>query len=96
MSKQPLPETIDWPRNAIFTVGHSTLLLEDFVALLQAYRIECLADIRTVPHSRHNPQFNADTLAGRIAPLQDRLCAVASTGRPARSTQRFSQHRMAQ
>ena len=62
MSKQPLPETVDWPRDAIFTVGHSTLPLEEFIALLEAYGIECLADIRTVPRSRHNPQFNGDTL----------------------------------
>ena len=70
MTKQPLPETIDWPRNAIFTVGHSTLPLGDFVALLEAYRIECLADIRTVPRSRHNPQFNANTLAAALHPYK--------------------------
>lgn len=51
-----------WPENAIFTVGHSTLPIADFVALLQAYGIACLADIRTVPRSRHNPQFNGDAL----------------------------------
>ena len=62
MTKHPLPETVDWPKHAIFTVGHSTLRLEAFIALLEAYGIECLADIRTVPRSRHNPQFNSDTL----------------------------------
>ena len=50
-------------KGTIFTVGHSTLPLDDFIALLKAYGIECLADIRTVPRSRHNPQFNADALA---------------------------------
>lgn len=53
---------MEWPDDAIFTVGHSTLPLEEFIALLEAYGIECLADIRTVPRSRHNPQFNGDTL----------------------------------
>jgi len=62
MSKQKPPEDVKWPKAAIFTVGHSTLPLEEFIALLDAYGIECLADIRTVPRSRHNPQFNADTL----------------------------------
>jgi uncharacterized protein (DUF488 family) len=62
MSKHPPPETVDWPKHAIFTVGHSTLKLEEFIALLEAYGIECLADIRTVPRSRHDPQFNSDTL----------------------------------
>jgi uncharacterized protein (DUF488 family) len=62
MTKPPLPQTVDWPKHAIFTVGHSTLPLEEFIALLEAYGIECLADIRTMPRSRHNPQFNGDTL----------------------------------
>src|SRR5579859_2682807 len=52
----------NWPDGAIFTVGHSTLPLADFIALLETYGIACLADVRTVPRSRHNPQFNADTL----------------------------------
>lgn len=47
---------------AIFTVGHSTRSAEEFVALLQAHRIQLLVDVRTVPRSRHNPQFNRDTL----------------------------------
>lgn len=51
-----------WPENAIFTVGHSTLPIEDFAALLETYGIARLADIRTVPRSRHNPQFNGDAL----------------------------------
>jgi len=52
---------------AIFTVGHSTLPIERFVALLQRYAIERLVDIRTIPRSRHNPQFNADSLRGALA-----------------------------
>lgn len=46
----------------IFTVGHSTRSAEEFVALLKAHRIELLVDVRTVPRSRHNPQFNRDKL----------------------------------
>jgi uncharacterized protein (DUF488 family) len=46
----------------IYTIGHSTRSLEEFIALLQAYGIELLADVRTVPKSRSNPQFNRDTL----------------------------------
>jgi uncharacterized protein (DUF488 family) len=62
VSKQQPPENVDWPEGALFTVGHSTLEIEDFIALLKAYGIECLVDIRTVPRSRHNPQFNTDAL----------------------------------
>lgn len=56
---QALPDT-----TVIFTVGHSTRSPEDFVALLRHYGIERLVDVRTIPRSRHNPQFNKDTLGG--------------------------------
>jgi uncharacterized protein (DUF488 family) len=46
----------------VYTVGHSTRSLDDFVGLLRAYSIERLVDVRTIPRSRHNPQFNFDTL----------------------------------
>jgi uncharacterized protein (DUF488 family) len=47
---------------SIFTVGHSTHSLDDFLSLLRANGIERLVDVRTIPRSRHNPQFNHDTL----------------------------------
>jgi uncharacterized protein (DUF488 family) len=53
-------------QSPIFTVGHSTLPIERFVALLLGYGVKRLADIRTVPRSRHNPQFNGDALAGAL------------------------------
>lgn len=62
MSKHPPPQDAAWPSNTIFTVGHSTLPIDRFLELLATYRIEQLADVRTVPRSRRNPQFNADTL----------------------------------
>ena len=46
----------------IFTVGHSTHSLDDFIGLLRANGIKRLVDVRTIPRSRHNPQFNHDTL----------------------------------
>jgi uncharacterized protein (DUF488 family) len=46
----------------IFTIGHSTRPIEEFLALLQAHDVNLLVDVRTVPRSRHNPQFNLDTL----------------------------------
>jgi uncharacterized protein (DUF488 family) len=66
MSKHPSPTETEWPESAIFTVGHSTLPIEKFITLLHAYGIRCLADIRTVPRSRHNPQFNGDALASAV------------------------------
>jgi uncharacterized protein (DUF488 family) len=66
MSEHPSPQAPHWPTGAIFTLGHSTLPIERFIALLQSYGIERLADIRTMPRSRHNPQFNDTALAGSL------------------------------
>jgi hypothetical protein len=60
--KQTPPDPKPWPSGTVFTVGHSTLPIEQFLALLKTYGIERLADIRTVPRSRHNPQFNGTEL----------------------------------
>ena len=46
----------------LYTIGHSTRSLRDLVGLLQASRIACLADVRTIPRSRHAPQFNREAL----------------------------------
>lgn len=46
----------------IFTIGHSTRPIEEFIGLLRANGIARLVDVRTVPKSRHNPQFAIDAL----------------------------------
>ena len=46
----------------IFTIGHSTRTVEEFVRILQAFEIELDVDIRAVPRSRRNPQFEGDAL----------------------------------
>lgn len=46
----------------ILTIGHSTRLLEDFIALLKAHGVTRIVDVRTIPRSRHNPQFNRKSL----------------------------------
>jgi uncharacterized protein (DUF488 family) len=51
----------------LWTIGHSTRPIDEFIALLKAHRIENLVDVRTVPRSRHNPQFNSDVLARSLA-----------------------------
>jgi len=53
--------------NTIFTIGHSTRALPEFLALLAANGITLLLDVRTVPRSRHNPQFNRESLPGALA-----------------------------
>lgn len=50
-----------------FTIGHSNRSLETFIDLLTETEIELVADIRTVPRSRANPQFNTDVLPEHLA-----------------------------
>jgi uncharacterized protein (DUF488 family) len=66
MSQHPSPQAAHWPDGTIFTLGHSTLPIERFIALLRTYGVERLMDIRTVPRSRHNPQFNDTALAASL------------------------------
>lgn len=51
----------------LYTIGHSTRPLEALVEMLKAHGVVVLADVRTVPRSRHNPQFNRETLPGALA-----------------------------
>lgn len=46
----------------VYTIGHSNRSIEQFIALLDEHNIALLVDIRTVPRSRHNPQFGQDQL----------------------------------
>jgi uncharacterized protein (DUF488 family) len=52
--------------NVFYTVGHSTRSADEFVALLKSHAVSLLADVRTVPRSRHNPQFNGEALAATL------------------------------
>ena len=51
----------------ILTVGHSTRPIDSFLELLTAHHVTQLVDVRTVPRSRHNPQFNTDVLPQNLA-----------------------------
>jgi uncharacterized protein (DUF488 family) len=50
-----------------FTIGHSTRPTQEFVALLKAADVKLVVDVRTVPRSRTNPQFNRDALPASLA-----------------------------
>jgi uncharacterized protein (DUF488 family) len=50
------------PRALILTVGHSVHPLDEFIEMIRAHRVRKLIDVRTVPRSARNPQFNRDTL----------------------------------
>jgi uncharacterized protein (DUF488 family) len=49
-------------KQTIFTIGHSTRTLDELVELLRAHGVRRVIDIRTIPRSRHNPQYNRETL----------------------------------
>jgi uncharacterized protein (DUF488 family) len=50
----------------VLTIGHSTRTIEEFIRLLQAHAVTRVVDVRTVPRSRHNPQFNRDILPASL------------------------------
>lgn len=50
----------------VLTIGHSTHPLEAFIGLLTMHAVKKVVDVRTIPRSRHNPQFNKETLPARL------------------------------
>lgn len=50
----------------VLTIGHSTRTIEEFIELLHAHAVSRVVDVRTVPRSRHNPQFDKDSLPASL------------------------------
>ncbi|MGY3236092.1 MULTISPECIES: DUF488 domain-containing protein [unclassified Bradyrhizobium] len=63
-----------------FTIGHATRSIEDFVALLQGCSVSFVADVRTVPRSRTNPQYDRETLPQTLAAFAIGYEHIASLG----------------
>jgi len=55
-----------WRDAKLYTIGHSTRSLDDLVDMLRAFGVSVLVDVRTIPRSRHNPQFNRETLGSAL------------------------------
>ncbi len=53
--------------HVLFTIGHSTHSIEEFIALLNAHNVQHLLDVRSIPKSRHVPQFNSDQLPSALS-----------------------------
>ena len=64
----------------IFTIGHSTRSISEFVELLRCGPIDMVVDVRTVPRSRRNPQYNEDVLGAELAPYQISYRRIADLG----------------
>jgi uncharacterized protein (DUF488 family) len=61
-AREPPRAAPGWGKARILAIGHSTRLLEEFVDLLRSCNVTTLADIRTIPRSRRNPQFAQEAL----------------------------------
>jgi uncharacterized protein (DUF488 family) len=64
----------------ILTIGHSTRSIEEFTRLLAAHQVQRLIDIRTIPQSRHNPQFGRDLLRPALRRIGIRYAHIAGLG----------------
>jgi uncharacterized protein (DUF488 family) len=67
-------------RLPFYTIGHSTRTLAEFTGLLRVAGVGLVVDIRTVPKSRTNPQYNEDTLPGSLAAFQLGYERIAELG----------------
>jgi uncharacterized protein (DUF488 family) len=63
-----------------FTVGHSNRPLDEFVGLMHEAGVTCIADVRTVPRSRTNPQYNRDVLPRSLMPFNIQYSHLAELG----------------
>jgi uncharacterized protein (DUF488 family) len=63
-----------------FTIGHSTRPVSEFVDLLESQQVRLVVDVRTIPRSRANPQYNGDVLAEALAQYQVRYERIAALG----------------
>jgi uncharacterized protein (DUF488 family) len=64
----------------IYTIGHSTRPLDQFIGMLKAHDRELVADVRTIPRSRRNPQYNSDSLETNLKASGIGYAHLASLG----------------
>lgn len=69
-----------WRGLRLYTVGHSTRTAEELLAILRDFGVENLADIRTIPRSRHNPQFNSENFEAPLLGAGIRYVHLAKLG----------------
>jgi hypothetical protein len=77
MASLGMPSSED---SAVYTIGHSTRTIPQFVELLRAGKVQLVVDIRHVPRSRTNPQYNFETLPSALSPYQIGPMRIAELG----------------
>jgi 3-methyladenine DNA glycosylase/8-oxoguanine DNA glycosylase len=75
-----MSSTKNWKGAPIYTIGHSTRTFDELVAIVRAFGISMVVDIRTIPRSRHNPQFNGDVLRTALRSKRLRYVHVSELG----------------
>jgi uncharacterized protein (DUF488 family) len=75
-----MPKRLTKSPTTVLTIGHSTRSIESFIEMLRAYGVKRLVDVRTIPRSRTNPQFNRDSLAQSLAEAGIGYTHVAELG----------------
>jgi len=73
-------EQLDWLMRTIFTIGHSTRTIDHFLVLLQQVAVDHLVDVRAIPRSRTNPQFNSGDLQKALADVGIEYSHIAALG----------------
>jgi len=66
--------------NTLFTIGHSTHSIEEFIALLKAHGVQEIVDVRSIPKSRHCPQFHLDVLGDSLREAGIGYTAIQALG----------------
>ena len=66
--------------SVVYTIGHSTRSLDEFISLLKVYGIDTLVDVRAVPRSLHNPQFNKESLPDALKAVGIRYIHLPELG----------------
>ena len=80
----------------IWTIGHSTRPIDDFIAALQVNEIKLVADVRLLPGSKRYPQFNKDALADSLGKNGIRYEHFPELGGRRKAKAGFTQHRLAE
>jgi uncharacterized protein (DUF488 family) len=76
----PSPSETGFVTSAFCTIGHSTRTIDEFAGLLREAAVESLIDVRSVPRSRTNPQFNRENLPAALAPWRIGYEHIAELG----------------
>jgi len=65
---------------SFYTIGHSTRSIDEFVGLLRPEDVRLVVDVRTIPRSRSNPQYNSEEFAKALSKYQIQYERIATLG----------------